>query len=85
MQAEVLGEIAGGLGIDVDRFAADLASEEVKQETWGDYALSQNAGVRGFPTLIAGQDPDGTYAMVTRGFQTAGPVMAVLDAWLAAR
>ena len=84
-QPQVLGEIAGSLGLDVDRFASDLAAEDVKQETWGDYATSQNAGVRGFPTLIVGQNPDGTYAMVTRGFQTAGPVMAIVDAWLAGR
>ena len=82
---QVLGEIAGSLGLDADRFASDLAAEDVKQETWGDYATSQNAGVRGFPTLIVGQNPDGTYAMVTRGFQTAGPVMAIVDAWLAGR
>jgi putative protein-disulfide isomerase len=80
---EVLGEIAQGLGLDADRFAADLASEDVKEETWGDYATSQNAGVRGFPTLIVGQNPDGTYTMVTRGFQTAGPVVAMIDSWLA--
>ena len=84
-QAPVLETIAVALGLDPVRFAADLASEEVKEETWGDYAVSQSAGVRGFPTLIAGRNLDGTYARVTRGFQTEGPVLAALDAWLAAR
>jgi putative protein-disulfide isomerase len=84
-QSEVLIDLAAALGLDKARFADDLAAEDVKTETWGDYATSQNAGVRGFPTLIVGKNPDGTYAMVTRGFQTEAPVMAAIDAWLAAR
>ncbi len=84
-QAGVLAEIAAGLGLDLARFDEDLASEDVKNETWGDYATSQNAGVRGFPTLIVGKNTDGTYAMVTRGFQARETVLASLDAWLAAR
>jgi putative protein-disulfide isomerase len=84
-QTEVLAELADDLDLNRDRFIADLATDAIKQETWGDYGLSQSAGVRGFPTLIAGKNPDGTYAMVTRGFQPAGSVMAIIDAWLAAR
>ncbi len=84
-QTGVLEDIAAGLGLDGARFAEDLASEDVKNETWGDYATSQNAGVRGFPTLIVGRNPDGTYAMVTRGFQARETVLASIDAWLAAR
>jgi putative protein-disulfide isomerase len=84
-QTPVLEEIAADLGLDQARFAEDLASEDVKNETWGDYATSQNAGVRGFPTLIVGRNPDGTYAMVTRGFQARETVLASIDAWLAAR
>ena len=84
-QTPVLAALAGDLGLDADRFGADLASEAIREETSGDYELSQNAGVRGFPTLIVGKSPDDTYAMVTRGFQTAQPVMAAIDAWLAAR
>ena len=84
-QVGVLSEIAAGLGLDLVRFDEDLASEDVKNETWGDYATSQNAGVRGFPTLIVGKNPDGAYAMVTRGFQGRETVLASIDAWLAAR
>jgi putative protein-disulfide isomerase len=83
--AAVLAEIAGGLGLGAARFAADLAADDVREETWGDYATAQNAGVRGFPTLIIGRNADGTYALVTRGFNAAGAVMANIDAWLAAR
>jgi putative protein-disulfide isomerase len=84
-QREVLTDLARKLGLDDGRFEQDLVTDEVKDETWSDYATSQNAGVRGFPTLIVGPNPDGTYAMVTRGFQMAEPVLASIDAWLAAR
>lgn len=83
--AGVLADLAAGLGLDRVRFAADVASRDVKQEAWGDYATSQNAGVRGFPTLIVGPNPDGAFAMVTRGYQPAPAVLATLDAWLASR
>jgi putative protein-disulfide isomerase len=83
--AAVLCELAAGLGLDAARFAAELAADDVREETWGDYATAQNAGVRGFPTLIAGRNADGTYALVTRGYDAAEPVLANIAAWLAAR
>jgi putative protein-disulfide isomerase len=80
----VLMDLAAGLGQDPARFAADLASEEVKQETWGDYAISRNAGVTGFPTLILGPRVDGTYMAVTRGFQPAGAILPAIAGALSA-
>ena len=45
-----------------------------------------NAGVAGFPTLIAGPKPDGQYAMITRGFRTSEEgVLAAIDRWLSIR
>ena len=79
-----LAAIAESLGFDRDRFAEDLASDEAKQETWRDYAVSRGAGVTGFPTLIAGPQGDGTYLAVTRGFQPAGAVLPHIEAWMAA-
>lgn len=81
---EVLADLAESLGLDRAKFLDDLASEEAKQETWRDYAISRNAGVTGFPTLIAGPREDGAYMPVTRGYETPERVLAVLEAWLAA-
>ncbi len=78
-----LAAIAESLGLEPDRFAEDLASDEAKQETWRDYAISRGAGVTGFPTLIAGPQPDGTYLAVTRGFQPADVVLPHIEAWMA--
>ena len=57
-------------------------AEGLKPETWGDYALSQRAGVTGFPTLVAGPSDEGTYGVVTRGFAPAEQVLDVLHGWL---
>ncbi len=80
---ETLGEIAEALGLERERFLGDLASEDAKTETWRDYATSQNAGVTGFPTLIAGPETDGTYLAVTRGFKSAPVVLAHIEKWMA--
>jgi putative protein-disulfide isomerase len=80
----VLGRLAGEFGRDPDAFAAELASDEVKQETWRDYAVAQGAGVRGFPTLILGPQADGTYVAISRGFQPAAVVLPSIAARLTA-
>ena len=79
---EVLGDLAADLGLDRDRFLADWASEEAKQETWGDYGTSQRAGVTGFPTLVGGPNEHGVYGVVTRGYAPAEQVLAILRDWI---
>jgi putative protein-disulfide isomerase len=81
-RGEVLGEIAAEYGLDRDAFLADWATDEAKQETWRDYALSQRAGVTGFPTLVGGPNDQGVYGVVTRGYAPAEQVLAVLRNWI---
>jgi putative protein-disulfide isomerase len=80
----VLASLAAGFGSEPDAFAAELGSEALKQETWRDYAISQNAGVRGFPTLILGPQADGTYVAISRGFQPPAVVLPAIAARLSA-
>ncbi|MDB5480658.1 MAG: protein-disulfide isomerase [Caulobacteraceae bacterium] len=80
----VLGSLAAGFGREPDAFVAELGSEALEQETWRDYAISQNAGVRGFPTLIVGPQADGTYVAISRGFQPSAVVLPAIAARLAA-
>lgn len=82
-QDEVLADLAAELGFDRGLFLTGLSEEALKQETWRDYAISQRAGVRGFPTLLVGPQADGAFAMVTHGYQDAAPVMHGIDGWLA--
>jgi putative protein-disulfide isomerase len=79
----VLGDIAGELGFEPDAFIAGLDDQALKDETWRDYAISQRAGVTGFPTLIVGPNADGTYALVSRGYSDPDTVMAGVQNWLA--
>lgn len=79
----VLADVAHEIGLDRPAFLAALEGEDLKQETWGDYAISRGAGVTGFPTLIAGPRADGTYIALTRGFQSARDLMPVIAQWVA--
>lgn len=81
-KADVLGDIAAGQGFDRGAFLAALADEAVDQETWRDYVIAQRAGATGFPTLIVGPNADGSYALVTRGYNGADLVIPSIDAWL---
>ncbi|HEY8615850.1 DsbA family protein [Phenylobacterium sp.] len=81
-RGEVLADLAGELGADREAFLAEWDTEAAKQETWRDYAVSQRAGVTGFPTLVAGPNADGAFGVVTRGYAPADQVVAVLRDWL---
>jgi putative protein-disulfide isomerase len=78
----VLADIAASLGFDRESFGAALADEGLEKETWRDYAISQRAGATGFPTLIVGPNGDGSFALVTRGYQAGQPVIDGIDQWL---
>jgi putative protein-disulfide isomerase len=81
-QGEVLGDLAADLGLDREKFLADWATEEAKQETWRDYATSQRAGVTGFPTLVGGPNEHGVYGVVTRGYAPEEQVLTILRDWI---
>lgn len=79
---EVLADLAAEIDLDRAAFLAALASEDAKQETWRDYAVSRGAGVTGFPTLIAGPQADGNYLAITRGFLPARVIMPKIEQWM---
>ena len=81
---EVLADLAAELGMDRTAFRAGLDDPALKEEAWSDYSTSQNAGVSGFPTLILGPNPDGTYSMVTRGFNSLENILETIERRLAA-
>ena len=75
---EVLADFAASFGLDHGNFLEAMRTDEAKQETWRDYAISQKAGVTGFPTLVMGPRPDGAYVPITRGFATAETVLSAI-------
>ena len=82
-QTEVLADLAAKLGFERDIFLAGLADAELRDETRQDFAISQQSGVTGFPTLIAGTGAANDYALVTQGFQPPARILPALDEWLA--
>jgi putative protein-disulfide isomerase len=79
---EVLADLAVELGLDRASFLDQWGSEEAKEETWRDYAVSQRAGVTAFPTLVGGPNEAGVYGVVTRGYAPAEQVLSVLKDWI---
>jgi putative protein-disulfide isomerase len=80
--AQVLANLVVGLGLDREAFLEAFPTDEVKRETQQDFAIARRAGITGFPTLIAGTDGHGNYALVTQGFQSAKRIVPAIDRWL---
>lgn len=78
----VLAELAAEFGLPRDAVVQALSDENLMRETWGDYAVSQNAGVTGFPTLVGGPNEAGVYGVVTRGCAPAEQILQVLEEWV---
>ncbi len=79
----VLAEVAGEAGIDRDMFFGELTSPEGKNATFRDFLTAQEMGIRGFPTLLAG-DGTGQYLLVTNGYRPLEGLPEALEKWLAA-
>ena len=81
-EASILADLAGECGLDRGEFLHAFCSEEVKQETWQDFAIAQRAGIRGFPCLIAGVGEGAGYSIVTMGYQSTDRILQSLSQWL---
>jgi putative protein-disulfide isomerase len=78
----VLAELASECGVDRRAFLEAFCSDEARQETWQDFAIAQQAGIRGFPSLIAGAGEGTEYNLVTIGYQSIERVLPTLEQWL---
>jgi putative protein-disulfide isomerase len=75
--------VAEEAGFDRSAFAAEFDAAETRNETFRDFLTSQELGIRGFPTLLAGSPEDG-YALITNGYRPLEALADPLEAWLAA-
>lgn len=80
--ATTLAEIAGECGADPGRHAAEFCSDAARAETARDFFTTKEVGVKGFPTLIAGDLASG-YALVTNGWRKLDGMPEALERWLA--
>ena len=81
--AEEIAAVAEEAGFDKAEFAAAFAAPETQNETFRDFLTAQEIGVRGFPTLIAGNNEEG-YALLTNGYQPLENLLEPLERWWAA-
>ncbi len=79
---DTLTGIAAEFSIDEAIFRSEFGSEAAGEETRGDFAVAQSAGIRGFPTLIVGEGGDNQSALVTHGFQPVARIIPSLEQWL---
>jgi putative protein-disulfide isomerase len=79
---DVLADVAAEAGLDRERFAAELAAAETRNETVGDFLTAKQSGVEGFPLLAAGTEATG-YALVTHGFRPIDGLPEAIETWLA--
>ncbi len=77
----VLADIAGEAGLDREMYFAELLSEEARLATQRDFMAAGRAGIRGFPTLLAG-DGSGQYMVVTNGYRPLDGLPGALEKWL---
>ena len=81
-KAGTLADRAEEEGFDRDDFLQAFEDEATKAETLQDFAIAQQTGVTGFPTLIAGPQDDGSFLPITVGYQSPEAVLARIGMWL---
>ena len=72
--------LAREFGFDGQAFRETFEAPETEQETQADYWYSQQAGIRGFPALLA--VADGKAAAVTFGYQSWDAIGPALAGWM---
>ena len=78
---EFVRNVAAESGVDREMFFAELVSPEARNATVRDFLTAQEAGIRGFPTLLAG-DGTGNYLVVTNGYRPLDGLPEALGKWL---
>jgi len=80
--ATLTGIAATETQVDAGAFKAEFMAPDTRNETFRDFLTSQQAGVQGFPCLVAGSEQAG-YALVANGFRTIDGLPEAIDTWLA--
>lgn len=80
---EEIASVAAEAGFDAAKFSEVFAAPETQNETFRDFLIAQELGIRGFPTVIAGSDEKG-YALLTNGYQPLENLLEPLERWWAA-
>lgn len=77
-----LAKIYASIDGDEAMFRSRFSDLELIAETQQDFYISQQTGVTGFPTLIAGTGADAAFSLVTQGYQGLQKILPALTTWL---
>ena len=81
--AAEIADVAREAGFSRTEFLTAFESRDAREATQQDFARCQQAGIRGFPTLLAGTTGAG-YRMITHGFCTLADIEDLVEQWAGA-
>lgn len=81
-QVETLADIAGNFGVPAETLTRAFSDPSLAAATHADFALTQSAGISGFPTIILQQDDE--VAPLAMGYQPFAALKPHLEAWMKA-
>ena len=81
---DVLADMAGKTGVDMEKFADLFQSEKARLETSEEFDAVRQAGINGFPALIAGDDSQG-YEIITAGYRPWEDIKSLIASWMERR
>lgn len=76
-QLQTYLDLCGGLGIDARAFGEVFEGEEAYRLTQEDFQLTQDMGVRGFPTVLSEREE--RYGLLANGYVAAEELEAALE------
>lgn len=78
--AQEIADVAHEAGFNRGEFLTAFQSAEAHAATQHDFATCLQAGIRGFPTLLAANGTNG-YRLITQGFCTLAEIEGPLEQW----
>ncbi len=78
---ETLCGLAAQCGMDREDFGREFDGQETRVETRADFEISRQAGITGFPSLLAGDSDKGGYSAITLGYQSTDKIDPLIEAW----
>jgi len=76
---ETLIELAGDIGLDVERFSADLVDPAIARQTLDEIQSTRNMGIDSFPSLAV-VDTTGRLSHIALDYNDAGAMLAQVEA-----
>ena len=66
-----------GFDVDPEEFVGSLGEDELRRQTWRDFATARRWGVTGFPTLLFRRE--GRLGVITAGYRPTSDVLAAVS------